>query len=258
MVQPSQLDSSLAVRRYPNLFLAGQINGTSGYEEAAGQGLIAGLNAARLAGNMGAPLVLKRDQAFLGVMIDDLCTKEIVEPYRLFTSRAEYRLSLRQDNADRRLTRIGYEAGLATREALERVERFEAELTAARRELAKIRLGNRSALEMLSHPDFDYRSEPNLPVYPERLLEALITDERYAGYIAQQRQQARKMEQLEEWLLPADFNYDLPGISVEARQKLTKRQPANLGQASRIDGVTPAEIAILQVHAQRLRKEKNL
>ena len=250
-VFPSQIDTSLAVRRYPSLFLAGQLNGTSGYEEAAGQGLVAGVNAARFAGNLGEPLRLRRDQAYLGVMIDDLVTKEIVEPYRLFTSRAEYRLELRQDNADRRLTRLGYEVGLASREALDRVEQLERDLEDARRLLGTIRLDGHGVMELLARPDFRYEEHPELPNFEPRVWEQLRIDARYAGYIAQQREHAKAMLDLDAWRLPRDFNYDLPGISVEARQKLTKRQPESLGQAARIDGVTPAEIAILQVHARK-------
>ncbi len=250
-VFPSQIDTTLAVRRYPSLFLAGQLNGTSGYEEAAGQGLVAGVNAARFAGNLGEPLRLRRDQAYLGVMIDDLVTKEIVEPYRLFTSRAEYRLELRQDNADRRLTRLGYQVGLASREALERVEQLEQSIADARRQLTSIRLDGHGVLELLARPDFVYAEHAELPLFPPRVLEQLRIDARYAGYIAQQREHAKGMLDLDAWRLPRDFNYDLPGISVEARQKLEKRQPESLGQAARIDGVTPAEIAILQVPARK-------
>ena len=250
-VFPSQINSALAVKRYPSLFLAGQINGTSGYEEAAGQGLVAGINAARWAGKLGEPLRLRRDQAYLGVMIDDLCTKDIVEPYRLFTSRAEYRLQLRQDNADRRLTRLGYDFGLASREALQQVEELEKNIAEARQQLAAVKIDGHNALELLCRPDFDYASRPELPKLPPRVLEEITVDCRYAGYIAQQKSQIAKMQQLEAWHLPADFDYNLKGISTEARQKLSKRHPENLGQAARIDGVTPAEIAILQVYARR-------
>ncbi len=250
-VFPSQIDTSLAVRRYPSLFLAGQINGTSGYEEAAGQGLMAGLNAARFAGKMGEPLRLRRDQAYLGVMVDDLVTKDIVEPYRLFTSRAEYRLALRQDNADRRLTKLGYQYGLATRTALDRVEKLEADIEEARKTLGGIRMGGKSVLELLTHPDFEYAEHPELPPLDHRALRQLTIDARYAGYLAQQSEQAKVMLDLDSWKLPQDFNYDLPGLSIEAKQKLKKRQPESLGQAARIDGVTPAEIAILQIHAKK-------
>ena len=250
-VIPHQIDSALSVRRYPTLFLAGQINGTSGYEEAAGQGLLAGLNAARLAGNLGAPLVLGRNQAFIGVMVDDLCTKDIIEPYRLFTSRAEYRLELRQDNADRRLVPLAYQYGLVSAQARDRVAKLEADIAEARLLLSGIRLDGHSVLELLSRPDFDYGRASDLPPLAARVLEELRIDMRYAGYIQQQHVQAERLKSLEEWLLPDDFNYDLPGISVEAKQKLTARRPRTLGQASRIDGVTPAEIAILQVHAHK-------
>ena len=254
-VFPSQIDASLAVRRYPTLFLAGQINGTSGYEEAAGQGLVAGINAARRAGKLGDPLKLRRDQAYLGVLIDDLCTKDIVEPYRLFTSRAEYRLQLRQDNADRRLTRIGYQYGLATAEAVAKVDALEADIASARQLLSKTRLDGHSVLELLQRPDFNYDAHPELPPLAPRVLEELSIDARYAGYIGQQSAQIAKLQKLEEWRLPPDFDYNLKGISTEARQKLSKRQPESLGQAARIDGVTPAEIAILQVHARRIKPQ---
>lgn len=248
-VFPHQLDNSLAVRKWPNLFLAGQINGTSGYEEAAAQGLVAGVNAARYAGNLGKPLILNRDQAYIGVMIDDLVTKDIVEPYRLFTSRAEYRLTLRQDNADRRLTAIGHEFGLATTRQLEAVQALEQQLVETKKQLAKIRLDGYSVAELLSHPDFNYKDHADiLPQLDERVLEQLSIDARYAGYIAQQEQQVKKMRKLESCQIPPDFDYQLDGLSAEARTKLQKRQPATLGQASRIDGVTPAEIAVIQVH----------
>jgi tRNA uridine 5-carboxymethylaminomethyl modification enzyme len=247
-VLPHQLDISLALRAWPNLFLAGQINGTSGYEEAAAQGLIAGINAARLAGNLGEPLRIGREQAYIGVMIDDLVTKEILEPYRLFTSRAEYRLSLRQDNADRRLTPIGAQFGLVDSKQLEQVENLEREIIEAKDQLRQIRLeGGRNAWEMLSRPDFNYSEHAELPVFPERVFEQLAIEARYAGYIAHQELQVRSLRKLENWNIPEDFDYRIPGISNEARAKLEKYRPKTLGMASRIDGVTPAEIAVLQV-----------
>ncbi|NMA20447.1 MAG: tRNA uridine-5-carboxymethylaminomethyl(34) synthesis enzyme MnmG, partial [Lentisphaerae bacterium] len=196
----------------------------------------------------GEPLRIGREQAYIGVMIDDLVTKEILEPYRLFTSRAEYRLSLRQDNADRRLTPIGAQFGLVDSKQLEQVENLEREIIEAKDQLRQIRLeGGRNAWEMLSRPDFNYSEHAELPVFPERVFEQLAIEARYAGYIAHQELQVRSLRKLENWNIPEDFDYRIPGISNEARAKLEKYRPKTLGMASRIDGVTPAEIAVLQV-----------
>lgn len=249
-VHPHQLTNSLGLRKWPNLFLAGQINGTSGYEEAAGQGLVAGINAARFAAGK-SPFTIGREQAYIGVMIDDLVTKEIMEPYRLFTSRAEYRLSLRQDNADRRLTRLGYEAGLASAEQMERVRRLEADIAEGRRLLESIRISGKSVWELMSRPDFSYEATSNLPEFQPDVLEQLEIDARYEGYIVHQEREVLAMKKLDSILIPDDFDYKMPGISAEALIKLNKRRPANLGQASRIDGVTPAEIAVLQIALKR-------
>lgn len=247
-VPPHQLSTTLACRLWPNLFLAGQINGTSGYEEAAAQGLVAGLNAARFVAGHSELLQLGREQAYIGVMIDDLVTKDIVEPYRLFTSRAEYRLSLRQDNADRRLTRIGYEMGLASRRAYDAVVKLENDLQEWKQKLAAIRLEGHSVWELLSHPDFHYDEHDNLPVLPPRIAEQLTVEARYSGYIAHQAKDVQAFSKLENCRIPDGFDYNIPGLSAEARIKLDKRRPATLGQASRLDGVTPAEIAVLQIH----------
>ncbi|MDD3694669.1 MAG: tRNA uridine-5-carboxymethylaminomethyl(34) synthesis enzyme MnmG [Lentisphaeria bacterium] len=247
-VLPHQLQPSLALRKYPNLFLAGQINGTSGYEEAAAQGLIAGVNAARLSGKLGEALRIGRDQAYIGVMIDDLVTKEIVEPYRLFTSRAEYRLSLRQDNADRRLTRLGYQMGLVGAQELKALEKLETEIEEGRALLQKTRLaGEGSIWDLMARPDFDYHKHTELPQLPERVLEQLRIEARYAGYISRQESQVKALRKLDNCKIPSDFDYQIPGISNEARSKLEKHRPTTLGLAARIDGVTPAEIAVLQV-----------
>ncbi|MFA6816087.1 MAG: tRNA uridine-5-carboxymethylaminomethyl(34) synthesis enzyme MnmG [Lentisphaeria bacterium] len=258
-VIPHQLDSSLALKDWPALFLAGQINGTSGYEEAAGQGIIAGINAARHAGNLGSSLVLQRNQAYIGVMIDDLITKDIVEPYRLFTSRAEYRLNLRQDNADLRLTNIGYEYGLAKASAKQRVDQLQQDINEAKKQLCKIRFSGHSAWEWMARPDFHYADEQDrLPVFSPRVLEQLNITARYEGYMVHQEKQAKSLLKLDNIKIPKDFNYDIQGFTYEAKSKLQKSRPENLRQASRIDGVTPAEIAIMQVQLRSPKTQKNL
>jgi tRNA uridine 5-carboxymethylaminomethyl modification enzyme len=253
-VLPHQLDRTLAVRRWPNLFLAGQINGTSGYEEAAGQGLLAGINAARAAAGTGAPVVLGRDQAYIGVMIDDLVTKDIVEPYRLFSSRAEYRLLLRQDNADLRLLRLGHEIGLVGAGDLARLEALEQAIDAGKSVLQSQRVQGRSLWEILRTPGTRYADLPGVPALPPRAVEQLEIGAHYDGYTERQRAQAESLHKLEAWRIPSDFDYAIKGLRTEARLKLEKRRPQTLGQAARIDGVTPAEIALLQVHLTRRRQ----
>ncbi len=245
-VHPHQLSAGLALRKWPNIFLAGQINGTSGYEEAAAQGLIAGMNAARQTAGK-PPVTLNRNESYIGVMIDDLLTKDIVEPYRLFTSRAEYRLSLRQDNADRRLTRIGYEAGLASASEMARVEKLENDINEARQLLSSTRLNGKSVLELMQRPEFSYSKTPGLPALQPRVQEQLEIEARYGGYIMHQMKVAASLHKMDDVEIPPDFEYRMPGISNEALMKLEKRRPVTLGQASRLDGVTPAEIAVLQI-----------
>ncbi len=252
IVFPHQLRKSLAVDRWPNLFLAGQINGTTGYEEAAGQGIVAGINAALLAGSANhEPLVLQRDQAYIGVLVDDLVTKEIIEPYRLFTSRAEYRLTLRQDNACRRLARIGYELGLLPSELYQRVVALEKAIAEGRDWLCNQRSDGQSLWEQVRKKKLPITSIDELKHLGSEAVRQLDIETHYEGYMQQEQAQAASLKRLEQWSIPAEFAYDMPGLRNESRFKLTKVKPETLAQAARIDGVTPAEIALLQVHLKR-------
>lgn len=251
VIMPHQLHSSLALQKWPNLFLAGQINGTTGYEEAAGQGIIGGINAARHAGGQEA-IVLGRDQAYIGVMIDDLVTKDIVEPYRLFTSRAEYRLLLRQDNACRRLSAIGHDIGLLPSAKFADVQREEQQLTDARAYLDNNRAQGHSLWMNIRKKKLTVDDIDELRHYPADIRRQLAVEAHYEGYIQQEKSQAKSLRQLEHWRIPEDFEYDMPGLRNEARLKLRKVRPDTLAQAARIDGVTPAEISLLQVHLKRL------
>ncbi len=273
-VPPSQVTASLESKLVPGLFFAGQINGTSGYEEAAGQGLIAGINAAlKVKGR--PPLILRRDQAYMGVMIDDLVTRELTEPYRLLTSRAEYRLLLRQDNADLRLTPTGYQLGLIDQARYEAVER-KRQATAQELERLAKRYLNRgqksaellselglpqlssstSALEFLRRPQMSYQTLRALgfgsPELDEAAIEQVEIEAKYQGYIEKQRCEVERVRRLEEHPFPQHFGYEaIASLRFEARQKLERFRPATLGQASRIDGVTPADLAILMVHLEK-------
>ena len=256
-IPPEQISVTMQNKFYPNLFTAGQINGTSGYEEAAGQGLIAGLNAARFAAGK-EPVYPGRDTCYIGVMLDDLAAKEIVEPYRLFTSRAEYRLTLRQDNADLRLCQWGYDAGilpenkyrafLAKKESLDHL----LDICRTRKHQGKplITLLNQLTPDDLKDIKLPFPEElfpefepATLPVKAELLIQA-----HYEGYLQRETLQISRLAKIEKTPIPEDFDYEgISGLSNESKQKLIKRKPVTLGAASRIDGVTPSDIALLQV-----------
>jgi tRNA uridine 5-carboxymethylaminomethyl modification enzyme len=251
VVMPHQLTRSLALDKWPNLFLAGQINGTTGYEEAAGQGILGGINAARMAAGDLSPVVLGRDQAYIGVLIDDLVTKDIIEPYRLFTSRSEYRLLLRQDNACRRLSRVGHEIGLLPGRLYERVKEIEKEIADGREFLDATRTEGRSLWEHLRRKSMTFDDIDEMKKLSTDARRQLEIEAHYEGYIKQEAQRAATLQRLDKWRIPKDFTYDMPGLRNESRLKLAKVRPETLAQAARIDGVTPAEIALLQVHLKR-------
>lgn len=262
-VFPDQISRSLAVKKHPSLFLAGQINGTSGYEEAAGQGLLAGLNAALTAAGE-TTLELGRNASYIGVMVDDLVSKEITEPYRLFTSRAEYRLRLRQDNADLRLAPMAIEAGILPAEKAAEFAAYSAKLAAAAELAEKKEFEGGAVSELLRSLKGATDDECEPPFPPEllkldlsnpvdrRVWRQLVIDEHYRCYIEREEASVAKLRKLEEWRIPADFAYtEIKGLRNESRAKLQNVAPTTLAQASRIDGVTPAEISLLQVHLKR-------
>jgi tRNA uridine 5-carboxymethylaminomethyl modification enzyme len=249
---PTQLLPSLETKVCRNLFLAGQINGTSGYEEAGAQGLMAGINAARRVKNLD-PIVLRRDQAYIGVLIDDLITKGTTEPYRMFTSRAEYRLLLRQDNADMRISEIGHAIGLLPERHYKQFRAKKESIDLEINRLNKTIYERNFLVRILSRPEISYKDLPNRnETLSDEVIQQVEIAVKYAGYIDRQDLEVKKFKKLEDKMIPDTFDYSVvPSLRLEARQKFAKIRPATLGQAARISGVSPADISILIVWLKR-------
>ena len=278
-IDPLQLRADLSLRALDGLYFAGQINGTSGYEEAGAQGILAGINAARFVQGRES-VILGRDQAYIGVLVDDLTTKGTNEPYRMMTSRCEYRLLLRQDNADLRLTEIGHSVGLASDERLARMQQKRAQTEAAIARLKKTWIGKSEALDrwmalhdqaeasgsvcaadLIRRPGIGYADlesiDPAWAPLPRETLQQVDIALRYEGYLEKERRQVEAFRRNEDMLLPQGFDYmTLDTLRIEARQKLTAQQPRSLGEASRISGVSPGDIAVLMVWLEKRSREQ--